>query len=854
MKLLVIDGNSIANRAFYGIRPLSNSNGVFTHAIYGFMNIYLKNLAEVQPDGVVVAFDLKAPTFRHKANADYKANRHGMPEELAMQMPLIKKLLQYLGVSVVTCEGYEADDIMGTLAKASDLQGAECVVLSGDRDNLQLATNAVTVRLVTNKETIPYTPERFQEEYGFAPLSLIDCKALMGDSSDNIKGVAGIGEKTAKKLIAQWGTIENLYENLADCGGTKSVIAKLEAGQEDAKTSKWLATIVTDAPVDTEIEHYRFQPVQKQELRQFLLELELKKLLDRLLPTEETSESAEQTTPSAVSVSVEELPLSQEQLDHLTDPVCLWQDGVLQVQFAEELDHIYLTQEQFLIEKLWSKPYLTFGAKPQYRQMLFWNQTLNAEQPLAQDAEIAAYLLNPTTSSYEIEKLCITYHIPCVSGPYGALLSLRKLYAAMMEQIEEQNMTFLYKMECQLTVVLADMEQDGILVDAQGVKNFGVMLDDKIREMEQLIYDAAGKEFKIGSPKQLGVVLFEDLELPHGKKNKTGYSTNVDVLEKLRDSYPIADWVLKWRQYSKLKSTYVDGLLKTIESDGRIHTVFRQTETRTGRISSTEPNLQNIPVRTELGKNMRKFFIAKENCVYLDADYSQIELRLMANLSGDEAMQQAFLEGADIHTATAAQVFEMPIELVTSEMRSAAKAVNFGILYGMGAFSLSQDIHVSVKQANQYIQNYMARFPKVGEFMEQTVNDAKITGYVSTYFNRRRPVPELLATNKMVQAAGKRVAMNTPIQGTAADLIKIAMVNVYIRLKKEVPEAKLILQVHDELIVEVPAQYQLLASIVLQEEMELAVKNTVSEEAYKTFPVPFLVEVGTGESWYEAKG
>lgn len=862
MKLLAIDGNSILNRAFYGIRPLSNTKGVFTHAIFGFMNIYLKNIAEVQPDAIAVAFDLRQPTFRHKAVDSYKANRKGMPDELAMQLPLVKQLLTLMGIRVVTCEGYEADDILGTLAKASTAQNADCYVLTGDRDNLQLVSKHITVRLATNKETVSYTPERFQEEYGFAPISLIDLKALMGDSSDNISGVAGIGQKTASKLIQAWGTIENLYAHLEEAGLTKSVYQKLQVGLESAKQSKWLATIVTNAPIETDMTYYLPQKADTDQVRKLLLELEMAKLLEKLkLSSNETEAPTETNTDSEVN-SLTEQPLTEAILQQWKSvnngviPYCLFDGTCLFASHPNTPGIVFRTEDKTLWVQMFQQKRCTFGAKPQYRFLLANGITLDCETPSALDAEIAAYLLNSTTTSYEIERLCITYHVPFYHnlGEYANLTALPQLYNAMERLVKEQDMFQLMQYEQQLTVVLAAMEHTGIAIDEEGVKHFGIYLSEQIEEMQQMIYDEAGHTFNIGSPKQLGEVLFGEMQLPHGKKTKTGYSTNAEILEKLRGQYPIVDYVLKWRQYSKLKSTYVDGLLKTVDSNGRIHTVYKQTETRTGRISSTEPNLQNIPVRTELGRNMRKFFIAKEGCVLLDADYSQIELRLLANLSGDQQMQEAFLSGADIHAATAAQVFGMPPEMVTPQMRSAAKAVNFGILYGMGAFSLSQDIHVSVRQANQYIQNYMAQFPKVRTFMDKVVEEAKINGYVSTYFKRRRPVPELLASNKMVQASGKRIAMNTPIQGTAADIIKLAMIHVYQRLQKDVPDARLILQVHDELIVEVPQSHAMQAAKVLGEEMQHVIQNSLSEEEQKQFPVPLTADVSMGKSWYDAKG
>ncbi|MCC8112105.1 MAG: DNA polymerase I [Ruminococcus sp.] len=853
MKLLAIDGNSILNRAYYGIRPLSNTQGIYTHAIFGFMNIYLKQIAMTQPDAVAVAFDLRTPTFRHKAVKSYKANRKGMPEELAMQMPYLKKLLGYLGISVVTYERYEADDILGTLAKLCTEQNETCVILTGDRDSLQLVNDHVTVALATNRETIFYTPELFQEEYGFAPLSLIDYKALMGDSSDNISGVIGIGQKTASQLIGAWDTIENLYAHLDEAVLRKTVYQKLTAGKADAEQSKWLATIVTDVPIDSDLSHYTIGAGDSEAAIALLRELEMAKLLEKLFG-KNTTKTALQTIPPAQTLSLQTIPLIAEVLTQKTEqPCCLYDGETLRVYWEDTPETIYTTNDKTLLLQVFQRKRLTFQAKSQYCFLFAHGITPESEHPTAQDAEIAAYLLNSTSTSYEIQKLCITYHIPYAEQEHGDLMVLPKLYQKMHTLVEQEEMLPLLHMEEQLTMVLASMESVGVAVDRDGVETFGIYLSKQLEEMQQMIYDEAGHEFNIASPKQLGDVLFEEMQLPHGKKTKKGYSTNADILEKLRGEYPIVDHVLQWRQYAKLKSTYVDGLLKTIAPDGRIHTIFRQTETRTGRISSTEPNLQNIPARTSLGRNMRKFFVAKEGNVLLDADYSQIELRLLANLSGDKQMRDAFLSGTDIHAATAAQVFEMPQEMVTHEMRSAAKAVNFGILYGMGAYSLSQDIHVTVRQANQYIQNYMAQFPSVGTFMDKTVADAKRNGFVTTYFKRRRPVSELTATNKMVQASGKRIAMNTPIQGTAADIIKIAMIRVYERLKRDVPEANLVLQVHDELIVEVPEALAMQAAKVLGEEMQGVIQSTLPESQWSEFPVPLSADVAMGTSWFKAK-
>lgn len=844
MKLLAIDGNSILNRAFYGIKLLSNKNGVFTNAIFGFMNIYMKNAAEVQPDAVAVAFDLKAPTFRHKAMDYYKANRKGMPEELAQQLPLIKELLTLLGIKVIECEGFEADDILGTLSKECSDAGDKCYVLTGDRDSLQLIDDNVTVLLATNKETVHYTPDRFREDYGFEPVRLIDLKALMGDSSDNIPGVAGIGEKTAKALIGQFGTLEGVYRGYADSGLTKGVKAKLEAGEQSAKDSKWLATIVRDAPIGVSPEDCKPGERDSAGISRLLTELEMYKLLDKLEISASESQSAPDAAPAAYEpVEPEFVVLTADAAEGMGECSYLFDGTKLEVHSGST---VYTTEDGAVIAAFLSSdcPKVTDSAKPHYR----WAMARGTElKGIKNDISICGYLLNSSGTDYTCEKLCAEYgvHYYSENGEYAGLISLEGLSAKLLEEVEKEGMLGLLRdIELPLTEVLASMEHTGVRITQAGVREFGTFLTEKIEETQQMIYDDAGHEFNISSPKQLGTVLFEELGLPSGKKTKSGYSTNADVLEGLRDKSPIVDNVLKYRQYTKLNSTYVTGLLDKVADDGRIHSSFRQTETRTGRISSTEPNLQNIPVRTELGAEMRKFFTAEPGKVLVDADYSQIELRVMAHLCGDKNMIDAFTSGEDIHTSTAAQVFGLPPIMVTPEMRSAAKAVNFGIIYGIGAFSLSRDIGTSVAQAKRYIADYLARFPKVKEFMDRTVDDAERNGSVSTMFGRKRRIPELASSNKVLQAAGKRIAMNTPVQGTAADLIKIAMVNVYRRLKKEGLDARLILQIHDELIIESSRECADRCAVLLREEM-----MNVCE-----MKVPLSVDVHEGESWYDAKG
>lgn len=842
MKFLAIDGNSILNRAFYGIRLLSNKKGVFTNAVFGFMNIYLKNFDEINPDCVAVAFDLSPPTFRHRAVATYKANRKGMPPELAQQLPLIKDLLNLMGIKIVECEDYEADDILGTLSKVCTDSGNECFILTGDRDSLQLIDKNVTVLLATNKGDIRYTPEKFNEDYGFEPINLIDLKALMGDSSDNISGVAGIGEKTASALIKEYGTIENLYAGYADSELTKSVKTKLAKGEDSAKESKWLATIVRDVPVDKELENYKLGNIDTVGISKLLTELEMYKLLDKLnISVSESVKEVEQDKYEPVEV-IEKI-LTEDIINNFKNVSYLF-DGTNLV--VRDRNYVYTTDSAELICGFFESDCekITDNAKPHYHFAMTHNRNI---QNLKSDISICGYLLNTSSADYSIEHLCTEYgmHYYLENGVFGDLISLENLTEKLRREIENEGMTpLLDDIEMPLTEVLASMEHTGIEINQQGVKDFGIHLSEMIEETQQMIYDDVGHEFNISSPKQLGTVLFEELGLPANKKTKSGYSTNAEVLEELKSYSPVVDNVLKYRQYTKLNSTYIVGLLDKVAEDGRIHTCFKQTETRTGRISSTEPNMQNIPVRTELGSQMRKFFVAKKGKVLVDADYSQIELRVMAHLCGDKNMINAFNSGEDIHTMTAAQVFDMPAIMVTSEMRSAAKAVNFGIIYGIGAFSLSKDINVSVTEAKKYIADYLAKYPEVKKFMDSTVENAVKSGTVSTMFGRKRHIPELASSNKVLQAAGKRIAMNTPVQGTAADLIKIAMINVYRRLKTENLSANLILQVHDELIIESDISCAERCAEILKEEMM---------NVYE-MKVPLLVDVNKGDSWYDAKG
>ncbi|MGN1133050.1 MAG: DNA polymerase I [Oscillospiraceae bacterium] len=848
MKLLAIDGNSIMNRAFYGIRILSSSKGEYTNAITGFMNIYLKEFEKIKPDCVAVAFDLKAPTFRHKASDTYKANRKGMPEELAQQMPLIKELLTDLGIKIIECEGYEADDILGTLSRIFADSGNECVILTGDRDSFQLVDNNVTVYLAGTKETKIYTPQRIMEEYGVKPRQMIEVKALMGDSSDNISGVKGIGEKTALSLIQNNHSIEELYNNLDNIELTKSVRAKLENGKQDAFDSHFLAEIYLKVPIEDNPDNYLLQAPDSEKTKALLSRLEMNKLMERLNLKGESSSDfqdiSEKKTKLADLPKYEVEVLSDKLLSEIAekDTSFIFKNNKLEI-FAQ--NRIYTCDGENLILK-----YFTSNGKKQCFEGKAAHKfcfSRNAElKNLDFCADLAGYLLNSQSSEYTVENLCLAYNVIYRSDmdEYGDISSLEALNNGLKSRLSTDEMDKLYyEIELPLCEVLASMEVYGVKADTQGIKDFGVSLKAQIEQLTQQIYDYAGKEFNIASPKQLGQVLFEDLKLPVKKKTKSGYSTNAEVLESLSSKHPIVPLIIEYRTLTKLNSTYVEGLLKEVEEDGRVHSVFKQTETRTGRISSTEPNMQNIPVRKEVGRNMRKFFIAKEGCVLLDADYSQIELRVLASVCGDENMQQLFLEGKDIHRSTAAQVFDLPEDFVTPEMRSAAKAVNFGIIYGIGAFSLSKDIGVSVAEAKKYINSYLDNFPKVTEFMNNAVESGIKNGYVTTLFGRRRYIPELSASNKNIQAFGKRAAMNAPIQGTAADIIKIAMIKVYNRLKAEKLNARLILQVHDELIIEAEQSDAKRAAIVLKEEMENAVK----------LAVPMSVDVNIGYSWYDTK-
>lgn len=869
MKLLAVDSNSILNRAFYGVRPLTTRDGQFTNGIYGFLNIFFKIFDEVKPDVVVFAFDLRAPTFRHKMYDGYKAQRKGMPEELAQQVEPLKKLLTMLGYPIVSLEGYEADDILGTLSAMSVADGGECVIATGDRDSFQLVGSGVTVRLAYTRggtsgaEMIDEAA--IMEKYGVSPAQLIDVKALMGDTSDNIPGVAGVGEKTALSLIQNFKTLDGVYENIDDPAIKKGVRQKLIDGHDSAIMSRRLAEINRAVPLKEALSD--LMPAERDnDGLYFLLEkLELRSMITRLkLIPPEGSVIAKEDTPAAPAKTVKfyhnDLSAAKAQLDRENIFAVIRYEKEIPVSMAVLGESCVLIDQScpelkaLVLELAEHAPALTLPDSKEWFRYLFNNGI--EPQYIKFDPVLAGYLLSPLAPSYDFESLCFgreitPYHIELpedISDENTAIIKEAAALPALCEsqrtELHDKEMEMLlFEIEQPLARVLASMETVGFLLDEQALRNFGDELTERAAELTDRIYYLAGGEFNVNSPKQLGEVLFERLGLPTGKKTKNGYSTNADTLESLRNKHPIIEDILAYRKLAKLISTYVDGLLNEVDCDGRVRSRFRQTETRTGRISSIEPNLQNIPVRTELGSRMRKFFKAPTGYKLVDADYSQIELRVLAHISNDHAMISAFESGEDIHTKTAAQVFDMPEAFVTPQMRSSAKAVNFGIVYGIGAFSLAKDIGVSVAEADRYIKSYLNTYKGVEEYTKSTIAFGREHGYVKTLFGRRRPVAELTASNRITRAAGERIAMNTPIQGTAADVIKLAMVRVFDRLKKEGLRSRLILQVHDELIVESPENEAETVAQLLTEEMENAV----------SFRVKLLADSNIGDNWLEAK-
>lgn len=876
-KIVLIDGHSILNRAYYGVPDLTNSDGLHTNAVYGFLNIMFKILDEEKPDYFAVAFDLKAPTFRHKMYEQYKGTRKPMQEELRQQVPVIKEMLEAMQVPLMMLEGYEADDLLGTVAKKAEADGLEAVVVSGDRDLLQLATDHIMIRIPKTKkggtEIENYHTADVIEKYQVTPIQIIELKALMGDSSDNIPGIPGVGEKTATKLVAEYGCIENAYAHVDEIKPNKAR-ESLRDHYDMAQMSKELATINIHSPFELDMEKARMTDLYTKEAFELCKKLEFKNMLSRF----EVSQEEQNHTAESFHMT-SDLTQAQEWLEKLKKEqqigFYLLSDEKqefcgLAVSGKEEtfffcnqgfLTEQYLTSAlEELIET--AEQAVTLQLK---RQLRFLQLSESAKKKIL-DGAISAYLLNPLKGEYPYEDLAKDYMKELIPGAAELLgkikisdlnaederLSLLACYqshtalhsmSVMLERLQGEEMERLFEeMEMPLVYTLAGMEKEGIRADAGILKEYAQKLGEKMQELEQEIYAEAGDTFNINSPKQLGNILFEKLQLPGSKKTKSGYSTAADILENLAPDYPIVQKVLDYRQVAKLKSTYADGLAMFIGEDGRIHGTFHQTVTATGRISSTDPNLQNIPIRTEMGRLFRKVFLPKEGWIFVDADYSQIELRVLAALSGDEALIHAFQNNIDIHTLTASQVFHTPLDQVTPLQRRNAKAVNFGIVYGISAFGLSQDLKISRKEASEYINNYFASYPKIKEFLDQAVVTAKEQGYIATYYHRRRPVPELTSSNFMQRSFGERIAMNSPIQGTAADIIKLAMIRVDQRLHSENLKARLVLQVHDELLVEAPVEEEARVREILHEEM-MGVTD---------FPVEMDIDIQSGSDWYEA--
>ena len=849
MKLMILDGNSIINRAFYGIRMLNASDGTPTNAVYGFLSTFRRVFDLAQPQAVCVAFDVHAPTFRHEQYALYKAQRKPMPEELAVQMPLLKQTLDYMGVRRLELAGWEADDLLGTVARRCEAAGWTCDVVTGDKDSLQLITDSTHVFNVKTRmgqtDTIEYTPERFREEYGFDPIRMIDLKALMGDSSDNIPGVPGIGEKTAKDLLVRFGTVADIYRDLDALDIKPGVRKKLTEGRGSAELSFDLATIRTDAPIDFALESAVWDHDYRPELYDWFRRLNFTSLSEKWGLQPADCAGAPSSALPAVDVADGDALRALEQAVTAAPYVA--------VLAPDGLDTLTLCDGKACYALSWAQLGDDYNA---FLRLLFSARVRKAGHNIKDlmralldeglptdgfvfDTALAAYLLDATAGSYDLPRLAQTYlgeELPDVQSVWA-------LQPVLHEKMDAQAMLPLYTdVELPLCPVLARMEQAGFLVDRKALYDFGESLTSSIEQLQQSIWALAGEPFNIQSPKQLGSILFERLMLPAGKKTKTGWSTNAAVLDKLRGKHPIIEQILDYRTLTKLKSTYADGLLKEISADGRIHTNFQMTVTATGRLSSTEPNLQNIPVRRELGAQIRKMFVASPGKVLVDADYSQIELRLLAHIANDETMIAAFRSGEDIHAVTASQVFGVPLAEVTPLQRSHAKAVNFGIVYGISAFSLAQDIGVFQNEAKAYMDSYFAKYHGVRDYMTRVVEQAKADGYVTTLFGRRRDLPELKSSNFNLRSFGERVALNMPIQGTAADIIKAAMVRVDARMRAEHLQARLLLQVHDELIVECPAEEAETVKAILVDEMEHVVD----------YRVPLLVDAKIGASWAEA--
>ena len=843
MKLLILDGNSVINRAYFGVRPLTTREGLYTHAIYGFLNILERMEKEEQPEAICVAFDLHGPTFRHLRYDGYKANRHGMPEELAQQMPVMKDVLRAMNIPIYECQGWEADDVIGTVGRICSNNEWECVIVTGDRDSLQLIDENIHVKLVISKpgQTTATLYDRavFEAEYGFEPKKLIDLKALMGDSSDNIPGVAGVGPKTAKDLLSKFGSLDGVYKNLEDSSIRPKLREKLEASRESAYLSYELATIHCDAPIDFEPMDAVVQPYNRPELYSLFQKLEFVRLIDRYNLRGAETEAPKKVNKQERMCCMDALPENASGY-----AVYIAADG--SVGIACEHGVCALTP----MELGCAQNFLDNAKNGICHDLKTTLHTLNEMGFVAGafvfDTALAAYNLNPSQSDYPVSKLATNFLGITVDDDNASACAeaLWKLRPILEKELDANGMKDLYQdIDFPLCRVLYNMEMCGIAIDRAQLLQFGQMLSARISQCEELIYSYADGPFNINSTKQLGVVLFEKLGLPPVKKTKTGYSTNADVLEKLKSKHPIIPAIMDYRMLTKLNSTYAEGLLKVIGEDGRIHTTFQNLVTATGRLSSTDPNLQNIPVRNDLGAEIRKMFIPRDGYVLVDADYSQIELRVLAHIAEDHVMQDAFKNGMDIHTVTASQVFGVEPQDVTPLQRRHAKAVNFGIVYGISEFSLAEDIGVSRFEAKEYIESYLAKYPGVRNYMKQVVVNAREQGYTQTLYGRRRYIPELTSSNFNIRQGAERIALNTPIQGTAADLIKIAMVRVDNALKEKYPEAKLILQVHDELIVECPEEIAKEVAELVSHEMEQIAKLNV----------PLTAEAKWGKTWLEAK-
>lgn len=879
-KLLLIDGNSIINRAFYGImgsKMLMTEDGTYTNAVYGFLSILFKELDDIKPEYLVVAFDLKAPTHRHKMYDKYKANRHGMPEELAMQMPILKETLKAMNVCIIEKEGYEADDILGTLAKWGQKEELEVTVLTGDRDSFQLIDKNIKVRIPRTKmgktETEDYTVEKIEEEYGLEPLDLIEVKGLMGDTSDNIPGVPGVGEKTALNLIKQYKSIDEVYNHIDEQKG--KLKEKLSENKDLAYLSRTLGTIDINAPIEKDLGAFQVEEWNKPEVLEIFKKLKFNRFIDRFALQENIG--ATSFSDSQINTEIEhEKIVDKTKLAELKQEI--QENKVIYYYLTEEKFIIYSpkTNKCFSIENIQDfkdifedKNILKCSYKQKEEFIILWNKGIEAKN-LMFDIAIAGYILNSNINKYTIEYLANEYinfdiaeylsnteetgveqitlfdnaEEPKEDKTYIYAYAIYKLYNVLTQKMEEAGSIDLFnKIEMPLTEVLASMQYEGIYIDKQELLDFGKELQEKIDILTQEIYGLTGEEFNINSTKQLGEILFEKLKLTVKKKTKTGYSTDVDVLEKIKYEHPVIEKILEYRQLQKLNSTYVEGLIPYIDETGRIHSKFHQTVTTTGRISSTDPNLQNIPTRMELGRKLRKVFKPEQGYIFVDADYSQIELRVLAHISKDKNMIEAFCNNEDIHAQAASKVFNIPLEEVTKEERTKAKAVNFGIVYGISEFGLGEQLGVSRKKAKEYIEQYLDKYSGIKEFMTNIVEETKEKGYVETLYHRRRYVPELKSNNYMVRQFGGRVAMNTPIQGTAADIMKIAMINVYNKLKENNLKSKLIVQVHDEILVETLESEKEQVKQIVKEEMENVIK----------LKVPLLAEVEEGYNWYEAK-